>query len=510
MGARVFAYGVRAVEMSLKLPTDNLLDQGKAFFSLPIYMPARRRMLRGTDARIPYYTGFCCDTHDAHSIYCGLAKRLFRVTPTVDLELLAEFEQFVREYVDKHFHQVTPWTYQQWRSTLNFNKVVLRQLDEAHETLVLQGGLPTRQQAAAMTMICKTEWYYPTEKFLRLINSPSEVFKVFSGPMIKTVEEQLYQLPHFIKHMTNAQRVRKIQGLRRDGFYYVTDYTSFEASLGPSFMSVCECVLYTKILGDNVFTRCLNYTLTHNRVLRSRGKVKAVSRGRRMSGDTCTSCGNGFSNLMLALFVAQKSGAECDLLVEGDDGLLSLSKPINESLFKRLGFDIKLARIADPCQALADDGTPQPFCGLLVSTDGQIIRDPGRFFCSIGWVHSFLDASKQIIDSVLRGKAICALFETPDCPIVSTLAWWAYNHTQGLIPRITPDGYHVVPPQGYAPRAPAPSAATRELFARAYNISAELQVAIERAITRGDFWQVYRLMPPPLAIYRYSSCYVRP
>lgn len=502
---------MRAVENSILRPRSKLIEKGILRYQLPVVQAARRRMLRGLPIRVPGYVAFCNDTHDNHTMLNALTARLLRDVPEPDMNLISEFGKFTQHWLDRHLpHGLPPWSYDRWRSSLDMNHVQLSQFDAAHDLLEFQGGLPTRKQCEDVTTFAKTESYYPKPKHNRLINSPSQVFKVFTGPMVKAVEEVLYELPYFVKHMTSAQRARKVASFDQPGWhYYVTDFSAFEASLGPAFMEVCECLLYKHVLGDNAATQVLNYTITHKRKLRTRGRFYAESYGRRMSGDTCTSCGNGFSNLMLNLFIAEKTRNEIRCLVEGDDGMIAARNPVFSDLYTRLGFDIKLVEVESACTALSIvDGAPQPFCGLLVSSDMQIIREPGKTICSLTWTHSFIDGSLLLMRRLQRAKALCCLFETPDCPIISVLAHYILDCTAGVKPRHVYDGYHIVPNEEWPVPAFAPTNATRCLFERAYNVPVAMQLAIERAISNGNFDAVAALLPPPTSLISYAATYV--
>lgn len=80
-----------------------------------------------------------------------------------------------------------------------------------------------------------------------------------------------------------------------------------------------------------------------------------------MSGDMCTSLGNGFSNKMKAEFLAYKAGGTIDGFVEGDDGLFVTNFELRSSDYEKLGFTIKIEEIADPCEA--------SFCGMIFGED---------------------------------------------------------------------------------------------------------------------------------------------
>lgn len=156
-----------------------------------------------------------------------------------------------------------------------------------------------------------------------------------------------------------------------------------------------------------------------------------------MSGDMCTSLGNGFTNLMLAKFLAAEQGKELAGFVEGDDGLFVTEATLTAEAYQQLGFSIKIVELGDPCKA--------SFCGMVFAESGEIIKDPVKFLSTFGWTHSFINAGAAVMDQLLRAKALSAIYEAPQCPILGQLARCALEKTRGVIPRFVDDGYHRAP-----------------------------------------------------------------
>jgi len=299
-----------------------------------------------------------------------------------------------------------------------------------------------------------------------------------------------------------------------------------------------------------------------------------VVRGRRMSGDMCTSLGNSFTNAMLwSFFMARKNNDPtayvytnykkqqrksdthiviidpdgdvslhfppgirwehitlCDLLsnegvpssakgmwiqtdrmrhgdylwrgfVEGDDGLFAIyrGKIPTPDDFASLGFVIKLAKVDDPCKA--------SFCGIIC-VDDTIIRDPIRFIANFGWTSSFTTAGLRVRMGLLRAKALSAVYETPQCPVVGAMARFALRVTRGYAPRFVPDGYHVCPPDELPIPAFGPSDHVRQLFDELFGVSPIAQMEIERKIDSGQFDELESLFPHNQAHARHECFYV--
>jgi hypothetical protein len=379
---------------------------------------------------------------------------------------------------------------------LTFSEERLKQLDEAY--YLLRGGTPTPRQCSHIDSFIKSE-AYEKFKYARLINSRSDFFKVFSGPAFKAIEQVLYALPWFIKHVPVPERPFLIERLMVAGSWvYQIDYTAFESHFRRAIMNV-ECMLYKHALKGWTGVDLICETLRGPNRMRTRTGVRATVEARRMSGDMCTSLGNGFCNLMVAKFLAHEMGEELDGFVEGDDGLFVTKADLKKEYFETLGFTVKLDRVSDPCKA--------SFCGMIFSEAGEIIREPRRFMMTFGWTQSFVNAGHWIMDELLRAKALSCVYETPQCPIIGLMARRALEKTNHVHPRFISDGFHVPPDVQHIPPF-APQMATRLLFEEMYGVSLDTQLQIEKLILQDRLIDVSLLLPPTEDQLYYSSRYV--
>lgn len=461
---------------------------------------ARRRMFhRLSDCAVPGLAPICLDSNDQETVVSGYQKRLLRPVPEADESLLREFECYVDKYLEENVPRARQVTFEEWIEGAPYNRARKRELWRAWEAL--KGGRPTRKQCEKIQSFVKSE-PYSEWKHCRLINSRSDYFKVFSGPYFKAIEEVVYGLPEFIKHVPVPERPAKIRALRRAmARYYQTDFTAFESHFTERIMQACEIRLYR---------HCLNWTsdvevicralMGINRMCNPVG-VSVTCRARRMSGDMCTSLGNGFTNLMLAKFLAARQGKEIEGFVEGDDGLFATEADLRTEDYAKLGFTIKIDEVADPCEA--------SFCGMIFSDTGDIIRDPARFCATFGWSSSCVGAGWKVRQELLRAKALSACYETPQCPIVGALARRGLEVTRDCTPRFVEDGYHTIPKDQRGVKDFAPSWATRELFARTYGIPPASQMWAEEQIAAGNYDILSVFPPDSLTPYlEYSTRYV--
>jgi hypothetical protein len=444
------------------------------------------------------YAPLCLDSNDPYTVECAFKKRLLRDVPVANKNTLTEFANFVNDFVRNNIPKVRVPEFEEWLSGTSYNDNRKSQLRGCYE--LLRGGFPSRKQCSHIDTFVKTE-YYTEWKHCRMINSRSDAFKVFSGPIFKAIESVVYELEEFIKHTPVTERPEKVLALWQAGmFCYQTDFTAFESHFVPAVLDICECALYRWCIDNKSVSDLICSTLMGKNRMRTRTGIIAEVHGRRMSGDMCTSLGNGFTNLMLAKFIAFKQGCDVHGFVEGDDGLFLTKANLTTAHYADLGFSIKVEKVPNPCEA--------SFCGMIFSGSCEIIRDPRRVLAGFGWTHSFINAGPRIMDELLRAKALSSVYETPQCPIIGALSRYALSVTSHVHPRFVDDGFHRPCPDVVNVPVFQPHHDTRVLFEAKYGISISVQLAAENAIRRGDFQLLSQLVPPPLDVADYASKYV--
>jgi len=264
---------------------------------------------------------------------------------------------------------------------------------------------------------------YVDYKYPRGIMSRTDAFKTLVGPTFKAIESVVFKLPWFIKKVpVNARPDYIIEHLyRENGVYLATDYTAFESLFTADLMRSCEFVLYkhmTKYLPNK---EEFNFYL--EKVLAGRNfcqfKYFDVSLdASRMSGEMCTSLGNGFSNLMFMLFCCDQVGAtDVAGVVEGDDGLFVMKGAVPTAQhFKDLGLEIKLD--------IHTQLTEASFCGLIFDLDDRInITDVVPQLLVFGWTKAkYARSSQKKKMMLLTSKALSLAYQYNGCPVLTELA----------------------------------------------------------------------------------------
>lgn len=280
---------------------------------------------------------------------------------------------------------------------------------------------------------------YEEPKFPRGIRAPTDDVKGIIGPLIKQIENSVYALPQFIKHVPVNERPAYIMKLNKPGFEIIaTDYSSFESLFRAEIMKAAEIELY-QYMCKNLPKVALNEFCA---MLTGKNKVSTLGKGRRaklkivveacrMSGEMTTSLGNGFTNLMVALYLCSRVGHTLDNggvdgVVEGDDGLFVIrnNAPTKED-FAKLNFIIKIEKPSCLNEA--------SFCKMVFDPiDKSNVTDPARILAKIGWTDSAaMWGNSKTLKQLLRAKGLSLFCELPRCPIVNALARYVVRITEG-------------------------------------------------------------------------------
>jgi hypothetical protein len=467
---KVFVTGYRSSEVPLEspgLPCASLKIKAKVIKTNPRRKMYRQLPFGAVDGVVP----ICVDTNDANTAIDGIIKRFGRELPKPEIGFHKRLLRYVDRWCSTYLRPLdTIMTFEQWLETTDYNDSRKYELRRSYDAL--NGASPSTRMCKRIKSFVKTE-SYPCFKHARIINSRSDSFKVFSGPIFKSIENAVFDLPWFVKHHPVNEWPAMVARLYRDGAIYLgTDFTAFESHFTAEVMRACEFRVYRYMLRFFPdYYKLISNTLAGRNVGRFRCGVEFEIMARRMSGEMCTSLGNSLTNLLLWSYYADNHGISWDGLVEGDDGLFAVygGSPPSAEDYARMGFTIKMEHFTDPCYA--------SFCGITCVGD-QLIRNPLRFVSKFGWTSSCIQAGKPVLNSLLRAKALSAIYETPQCPVIRAIAERALMLTEGFEPRFEGSYFHVQ--EVVQPFCPSES--TRLLFAEMFSISVESQLYLERRI----------------------------
>lgn len=428
-------WGYRFDDVHVTLPDIPPLKEGcyvKRIRGCDYYDPDRKVMSTNCGFEIMYMSPTIPDLKDPESVIAGFYYRVCRNPNDTNKIGLRNFNKFVRKEMCKIWRQMNGCedvSYEYWREIINFPEWRKVQFDDARRKLEEFNFRP--KDYDAIDGFPKEESYGADFKYIRCINSRSDLFKVDVGPFFKQIEKIAFEIPEFIKKIPVIERPQYIfDHVYQPGARYVTtDYTSFEAGFKSQVMKACEFEIYRYIGRDHPefgkFWKNIQKLLGFNRINYEgfKGYVPAT----RMSGEMNTSLGNGLFNLMAFKFICSLKGVNCKGVVEGDDGLFSLSGDVDIRYFRDLGALIKFETF--------DDLGKASFCGQLFDPDSkQSIRDPVKALVKFGWApRMYNGASKILKEGLLRSKAMSGIFENRSCPILSRFYLYILRMTKNRV-----------------------------------------------------------------------------
>lgn len=428
------------------------------------------------------------DTGHGPTLLAGCEARFASSVPKLDRAALRRMKAFVTAFVEREFTPIpadADVTLETWLEGTSYSAARKQELRETWDCS--NRAVRFRKDFENKNFMKKET--YGQYKHARGINSRTDVFKCFSGPYFKLMETEVYKHPAFIKHVPQRKRPEYIIEMlgKYPGPWQETDYSQFEKHFTPEVLHSIEFVLYRHMLKNfpSVFSVISSALAGTNRCVNKFFTLEVL--GRRMSGDMCTSLGNGFSNLMLAKFIAHEKGGEITGVVEGDDGLFFASVPMTSADFLKLGFTIKMLH--------HDDLLRTSFCGLVMSRDLTTMTDPLKVLLNFGWTNSpLMGGGPKVLGGLLRAKALSLAYEHPKCPILCKLAVGVLAKTTQFTPRFSTDWYHqqrnaetlLFKEETKRMLEEGPSSTTRRDFAAHYGIPVHIQLEVEAEIDR---WQ---------------------
>lgn len=368
------------------------------------------------------------DTSDQVSLVTGAKKRFLFCPPCPKQNTLRDLTKFVDEFLKKNLVPLSPdsdTSVEHWLKNTRYTESRKAELLKVYRSTLL------RKKHYRVKSFMKDE-NYDEYKYPRCINSRHDRFKCEVGPIFKLIEEQVYKLHWFIKHVPVADRpdyIMKLIGATGNVFV-ATDYTAFESLFTKEIMKSVEMQLYEymtrNLKGGRKWYRLVKHVMTGKQSISFKNfhvEVEAT----RMSGEMCTSLGNGFSNLMFMLFACHQLGSSCDGVVEGDDGLFAIHGQVPTTQdFENMGLKIKLETHKTIETA--------SFCGIVFDpTDRANVTDPRSVLGSFGWTtHAYDKAGLAKRKLLLRAKSMSYLYQYPGSPIIQALARYGLRVTSDV------------------------------------------------------------------------------
>jgi len=429
------------------------------------------------------------DIRDPRTKLSGCLARFALSVVIVDRTFYSGMKCFVLDFVKLNFEPIPVGYDLSFEHWLDQTSYTYARKQELTSVMDLQNFQLIKPRDLRVKGHMKPETYVKYKQ-ARGINSREDAFKCFSGPYFKAMEHIVYGNPSFIKNVPVCERPRYIVDRLGSlmGFVIETDYSHYESHFIPVVLRSIEFVLYRYLLS--------NFPSVSKVILKALGGINKCDfgdfridvLGKRMSGEMCTSLGNGFTNLMLMMYMCKVRGGTCTGVVEGDDGLFVNSVELKSSDFKKIGWDIKLKNVTDLLSA--------SFCGIVMSPSLHPLTDPRKVLLNFGWTHSALmHGGRKVLMGLLRAKALSLAYEHPNCPILWALAKRYIDLTEGYVTRWSANWYErqlEVEVRRFWDETRirlnlGPDASDRVTFDREYSITPNRQVEIENYISTHGF-----------------------
>lgn len=379
------------------------------------------------------YAGAALYTADIRdSPLVGAFKRFLSKPPTIDEDLMKDFIKFVDVEIAKlPFLEDRP-NFEKWIA--NVNQPLSRKVEytEAFEyytehklhidNMATLYGTPMYkndkifENFLKISTFIKSEWY-PELKPNRCINPRSILYMPTVGPSYADISEIIFALPEFIKYVPIKDRPKYIMDrLENAGARCVsTDYKSFENSFVMRIQEAVEMKLYKHMLKlyPDLYNLC-HLQCIHNEVECSSMSISMDAA--RMSGEMCTSLGNGFTNLMLMKFFCAEHGIQdAKGVIEGDDGLFTYHGPsLDNTFFNKLGFQIEIVE---------RDLNESSFCGNIFTENSlKTLVDPLEAIATASFSMQGVGARDTELNKLTYLMGYSLLCQYGNCPIVGAFA----------------------------------------------------------------------------------------
>lgn len=350
----------------------------------------------------------------------SVGKRVAAVPPPIDPSVGKDFSIFVDTWIRKYISPLSSCHelgFEKWIEGTGYPKGRRDQLRKVYDEFISSGGgvggvIPL--DFHKVKSFIKDESYL-TYKHVRGIYSRVDGFKVLFGPLIKAIEHVVYDMKYFIKHIPVRDRPRFVhERLFRDAATYIsTDYTAFESHFTEEMMRMCEMQLYSHMISylpNKGFYEGMFEILMGQNVCQFKW-LTAKFKARRMSGEMNTSLGNGFTNLMVFLYLT-RNDTVADCVIEGDDCLGVVSRVPCDSEYKQLGFNVKIEVTRDLSRAA--------FCSMYFDVENFVnVADPIKIVMKLGWAAArFIGCSQRTKFELLKGKVMSMMTECVGAPML--------------------------------------------------------------------------------------------
>lgn len=460
------------------------------------------------------------DPNDPVTMIGGALKRVAVRMPDPDPAVLKRLVKFTKKFLKARKIQPIPpdcdLTFETWLESRPYpesRKVELRRVWRQFAGRLLRKHLKVKS-------FMKDE-FYPEFKFPRWINSRSDVYKCYVGPVIAAIEKIVFSQPEFIKKVPCDERAGLVFDVLSSisGDLICSDYTSFEAVHRKVILDTVVRTVYMELTRANPLARQI--IIKHLQVRSGTQRMATrefelhIENAILMSGEMDTSLNNGLFNLICMYFFASErcraAGVPFDItkqygFFEGDDGVCKFPAGCvpTEGDFTRVGAKCKVV--------YPDSLSTASFCGTVVDEASMtLVTDPKAWLSKFPYTSKMdCNSGEKRISDLLLAKAMAAAYQYNGCPVISPIAWSVIRKYRGnSIHKFVSENRsfgswvreHTINAMNYVENHEEikVSSSSRVLVERLYGISASEQIRLESVVpglSRNDIYSVGYLQTP--------------
>lgn len=354
------------------------------------------------------------------NVVIALLKRSGTKPPESSTIILKAMSNFVQSFCEHHF---VPLEYDSldfdvWVEQINQSRA--RKDELIKEWYSNPEGCPLLDATLCEILSFIKDEFYEMFKAPRAINARADWFKCFCGPFFDAVSKQVFHMQYFIKTVPVLERPEVIMDELYDMVSKVLnmDATSYECHFTEDVMQSIEFVLYRFMGSKNA--RVGERVEKILKVLAGTQKlsfkdVSAEVKATRQSGEMNTSLGNGFTTVMLNLFIAWIRSTKIRLFAEGDDNLSAWQIPElapTKEDWEEMGWIMKVEEPSSVCEA--------SFCGNVFDPlDRIVVTDPRPALASFGWTGKrYVNANRNTKLQLLKSKGLSMAHQYNGCPLL--------------------------------------------------------------------------------------------
>jgi len=435
------------------------------------------------------------DPNCQESVVLGIVGRFGAKTPEPSKILLEVVKSFTLRWCENSLDQLQGGDadFDRWLEAAPYTAERKEELKRVWSECPVEDPKLVKDSELVKSFI-KDETYSGKFALPRGINSRSDWFKCFSGPVFDAIGKLFfYNTSEMIKTVPVLDRPEDILENIYDTFSQIAlcDATSYEAHFSEEVMSAIEFVLY-RYMTANVpeYERRMEAiikTLSGKQKLRFKHLLVEI-RATRMSGEMNTSLGNGFTTLILIRVLEWLKQVLAKLRAEGDDNLSAWqdvlgSVPTREE-FEEMGWIMKIERPKNAAVA--------SFCGQVFDPVSRVVvTDPVAQLIRFGWVRKkYVNASRPVLLQLLRSKGLSLAHQYNGCPMLALFGRRMVHLTRNVRIRESiinnMELYKREQFRQYVrsplPEYVEPSPETRALVSELYGISIQDQLAFEKSV----------------------------